>query len=138
MGEKTANFIYLKKEPDEIENDIEKNIIKSDKQRRVLQFLLNGNEGIYVLDLQEICEVSRAILNTLIKNEYIEIIEEKVERNPFVHKEIKRDKKLKITKEQLIAYEKISESSFKEFLIYGITGSRENRNIFTTHTKCVE
>ena len=135
---KTANFVYLKKDEEEIENDIEENIIKSEKQKRVLQFLLNGNQGIHVVDLQAITDSSRAIINTLVKNEYIEIKEEKVERNPFIHKEIKRDKPLKLTDEQEIAYKEICDSKFKEFLIYGVTGSRENGNIFTTYTKCTK
>lgn len=126
MKDKTANFVYLRKEQEEVENDLEEGIIKSQKQKRVLEFLINGNEGIHVIDLQAICDVSRAILNTLVKNEYIEIVEEKVQRNPFVHKEVKRDKPLKLTEEQKIAYEKISKSKYKEFLIYGVTGSREN------------
>ena len=138
IKDKTANFVYLKKDEEEIENNIEENIIKSEKHKRVLQFLLGGNEGIHVLDLQAITDVSRTILNTLVKNGYIEIKEEKVERNPFMHKEIKRDKPLKLTEEQNEAYTKISNSKFKEFLIYGVTGSRKNRNIFATNSKCTK
>ena len=138
IKDKTANFVYLKKDEEEIENNIEENIIKSEKHKRVLQFLLGGNEGIHVLDLQAITDVSRTILNTLVKNGYIEIKEEKVERNPFMHKEIKRDNPLKLTEEQNEAYTKISNSKFKEFLIYGVTGSRKNRNIFATNSKCTK
>lgn len=137
MKDKTANFVYLKKETEEIENDIEENVIKSEKQKRVLQFLINGNEGIHVADLQAITDVSRAVINTLAKNQYIEIIEEKIKRNPFLHKEIKRDKPLKLTDEQEIAYKKISESKFNEFLIYGVTGSRKDRNILAAYSKCI-
>ncbi|MBO4816527.1 MAG: hypothetical protein J5507_06555 [Clostridia bacterium] len=136
IKEKKANFVYLKKEQEEIENDIEENVIKSEKQKRVLEFLINGNEGIHVVDLQSITDCSRAILNTLVKNGYIEIVEKKIERNPFIHKEVKRDKPLKLTDEQEIAYKKICESKFKEFLIYGVTGSRKNRNIFAANSKC--
>ena len=121
---KTANFVYLKKDIEDIKNDIDNNIIKSDKQKRVLNFLLEGNEGIHIIDLQAICDISRAILNTLIKNSYIQILEEEVERNPFINKKIKKDKPLKLTQEQNIAYTKISQSIFKEFLIFGVTGSR--------------
>ena len=135
VKEKTGNFVYLKKDIDEIESEIEEGIIKSEKQKRILNFLLE-NEGIHILDLQLITETSRSIINTLEKNGYIEIIEEKIERNPFIHKEIKRDKPLKLTEEQQYAYKKISSSKFKEFLIYGVTGSRKNRNIFATYTKC--
>ena len=135
VKEKTGNFVYLKKDIDDIENEIKENIIKSEKQKRILRFLIE-NEGIHILDLQLITETSRSIINTLEKNGYIEIIEEKIERNPFMHKEVKRDKPLELTEEQEDAYKKISTSKFKEFLIYGVTGSRENRNIFTTYTKC--
>ena len=42
-----------------------------------------------------------------------------------------------LSKEQQNAYNKIVSSTykreFKEFLIYGVTGSRKNRNLFTTY-----
>jgi len=135
VKEKTGNFVYLKKDIEEIEIEIEENVIKSEKQKRVLKFLFE-NEGIHILDLQAITETSRSIINTLEKNGYIEIIEEKIERNPFLYKEIKRDKPLELTEEQQNAYKRISTSKFKEFLIYGVTGSRKDRNIFATYTKC--
>lgn len=137
IKDKEENFVYLKKDIEEIECDLEENLIKSEKQKRVLKFLLDGNEGVHILDLQAITDASRAIINTLAKNEYIEIIKEKVERNPFVHKEIKRDKPLKLTTEQKEAYNNISKSKFNEFLLYGITGSRKNGSIFTINTKCI-
>lgn len=135
IKDKTGNFVYLKKEIDEIQIEIEENIIKSEKQKRILRFLFE-NEGIHILDLQAITETSRSIINTLEKNGYIEIIEEKIERNPFLHKEIKRDKPLGLTEEQEDAYKKISTSKFREFLIYGVTGSRKDRNIFATYPQC--
>ena len=135
IKDKVGNFVYLKKDIEEIENDIEENIIKSEKQKRILTFLFE-NEGIHILDLQAITETSRNIINTLVKNGYIEIIEEKIKRNPFIYKDIKRDTPLELTEEQKNAYDKISKSNYKEFLIYGVTGSRKNRNIFTTYTEC--
>lgn len=135
IKDKVGNFVYLKKDIEEIENDIEENIIKSEKQKRILTFLFE-NEGIHILDLQAITETSRNIINTLVKNGYIEIIEEKIKRNPFIYKDIKRDTPLELTEEQKNAYDKISKSNYKEFLIYGVTGSRKNRNIFATYTKC--
>ena len=135
IKDKTANFVYLKKNIEEIEIQLEENNIKSDKQKRILNFLLE-NEGIHILDLQMLTDTSRNIINTLKKNGYIEIVEEKVERNPFVNKNIKRDKPLKLTEEQNSAYSKIEKSRYKEFLIYGVTGSRKNRNIFAINRKC--
>ena len=125
VKDKTANFVYLKKEIEEIEFDIEEGIIKSEKQKRILTFLFE-NEGIHIQDLELLTDTTRSIIKTLEKNEYIEIIEEKVERNPFINKNIKKDNSLKLTNEQQLAYEKIRNSKYKEFLIYGVTGSRKN------------
>ena len=131
VKDKTANFVYLKKDIDEIEFLIETEKLKSEKQIRILKFL-EENEGIYITDLEMITDTSHAIIKTLEKNGYIEIVEQKVERNPFKDRNIKRDKKLKLTEEQQEAFDRIKESKFNEFLIYGVTGSRKNRNIFTT------
>ena len=137
VKDKTANFVYLKKDIDEIEFLIETEKLKSEKQIRILKFL-EENEGIHIADLEMITDTSRAIIKTLEKNGYIEIVEQKVERNPFKDRKIKRDKKLDLTEEQQEAFNKIKDSKFNEFLIYGVTGSRKNRNIFTinrTHDK---
>lgn len=123
IKDKTANFVYLKKEIEEIEFDIEEGIIKSEKQKRLLTFLFE-NEGIHISDLEVLTDTSRSAIKTLEKNGYIEIVEEKVNRNPFAHKEINRDNPLKLTDEQQMAYDKISKENYKEFLIYGVTGSR--------------
>lgn len=123
VKDKKANFVYLKKSIEEIEFDIEEGIIKSERQKRILTFLFE-NEGIHILDLEILTDTTRAIIKTLEKNEYIEIIQEKVERSPFVNKKVKRDMPLKLTDEQQNAYNKIEASKYNEFLIYGITGSR--------------
>ncbi len=126
IKEKSLNFVYLKKDAEEIDYLIETKAIKSDKQIRALTFL-KENDGILVTDLELFTEVSKAIINTLEKNGYIEIIEKQVERNPFINKNIKKDTDLKLTSEQANAYNKIiqsmNEKKFKEFLIYGVTGS---------------
>lgn len=122
---KTANFVYLAKPAEEIEALIDEKIIKSEKQIRVLKFL-EKNEGIHIVDLEAITDTSRAIIKTLEKNGYVKILEEKVQRNPFVNRRIEKDKPLNLTEEQQIAFNKIKDSKFKEFLIYGVTGSRKN------------
>ena len=127
---KTANFVYLKKNIDEIEFLIETGKLKSEKQIRILKFL-EENEGIYTKDLEIITDTSYSIIKTLEKNGFIEIAEQKVTRNPFKDRTITRDSKLELTEEQKNAFNKIKDSKFNEFLIYGVTGSRENRNIFT-------
>lgn len=136
IKEKTGNFVALKKEKEEIEFEIETGKLKSEKQIRLLRFLID-NDDTYISDLEAFTEVSKEIMKTLEKNGYIEIYEKQIERNPFINKEIKPTTKLKLTEEQQIAYDKIEEAiddkMNAEYLIFGVTGSRKNRNILTTN-----
>ena len=68
--DKTGEFVYLKKDVDDILSDIETGIIKTPKQVRSLQFLIE-NEGIHILDLEILTDTSRSIIKTLDKNGYI-------------------------------------------------------------------
>ena len=126
VKDKTLKFVYLKKEIEEIEDDIENKVIKSEKQKRVLYFLIQ-NEGIQTVDLEVITDTTSAVLKTLEKKGYIEIIEEKVERDPFATKKIKPTKNLKLTSEQKDAFDKINykiqNNEYRQFLLYGVTGS---------------
>ena len=124
--EKTGNFVYLKKDIDEIEFLIDSGKIKSEKHIRVLRFL-ESNDGIYISDLEIITEVSKAIFKTLEKNEYIEIVEKQIERNPFVNKKIEKDTAKILTEEQKRCFDGINfcieNNEYSKNLIYGITGS---------------
>ena len=126
IKEKTTKFVFLQKDEDEINSDIENRIIKSEKQIRVLNFLMSNDE-IQINDLILYTDVSSNILKTLQKNGYIDIIEKQVERNPFINKNIDRSTKLKLTEEQEKAFNEINKeiekNTFKEFLLYGVTGS---------------
>lgn len=122
IKDKTANFVYLKKDIDEIELDIEIGKIKNNKHIKVLRFL-EENDGTYKADLEMLMEISTSVLKTLEKNGYIEIIEQQIVRNPFKNRKIEKDLPLELTKEQKEAFNKIKDSKFNEFLIYGVTGS---------------
>ena len=126
IKDKTLNFVYLKKDIIDIEEDIENGVIKADKQKRVLNFLIQ-NDGIHTVDLEILTDTTSAVLKALEKKEYIEIIEQKVERNPFENKNIKPTTNLKLTDEQQEAFESINEAiinnKYKEALLYGVTGS---------------
>ena len=119
---KTEDIAYLKKEADEISFDIEVGKIKGKKQILVLDFL-KDNDGTSVLEIEQILNINRQPISKLEENGYIEIVKEKVERDIFKGRTIKKDKPLKLNKEQQKAFDKISKSNYKEFLIYGITGS---------------
>ncbi len=126
IQDKTINAVYLKKEIDEIQFDIEIGKIKSEKQKKILQFL-KSNEGATVPEIELFTDGSRAIVKTLEKNGYIEIIEKKIERNPLANKKIEKTENLKLTDEQQTAYNKvaldITTNSYEQFLLYGVTGS---------------
>ena len=126
VKDKTGNFVYLKKSIEEIENDIEDKIIKSDKQIRVLEFL-KDNEGIYISDLEILADVSNSIIKNLEKKEYIELVEEKIMRNPFKGKKVERDYKLNLNDEQKMAFDTVKKAidtnKSEQFLLFGVTGS---------------
>ncbi len=126
MKDKKGNFVYLNIEYKELQELIKLKKIKSEKHIRVINFLENNN-GIYKSDLEVLTDVSSSIIKTLEKNGYIKIVEEKIERNPFIGKNIKRDDEKELTDEQKSCFESIKTSiqteSFSSNLIYGITGS---------------
>lgn len=126
VSEKKQNFVNIVKSETEIKEDIENGKIKSEKQKRALNFLIKNGE-IASTDLQNFTDVSLAILKTLQKNGYIEIYEKEIERNPFIHKVVKKSSNLKLTDEQQIAFEKINAAlefnEYDEFLLFGVTGS---------------
>ena len=120
VKERTINLIILAKDIDEIQEDIDSGKIKSEKQKNVLEFLIN-NENATMQDIEIFTDCSRSIVNTLIKNGYLEYKEQQVERNPFIHKVENKTKNLKLTVEQQIAINSIKEEG--EYLLYGVTGS---------------
>lgn len=126
VQDKIINVVYLKKDIEELQFDIEIGKIKSEKQRKILQFL-KENEGVTIPEIEMFTGGTRAIVKTLEKNGYVEIAEKKVERNPLANKQIIKTENLKLTDEQQIAYnavaEKIIKNEFGQFLLYGVTGS---------------
>lgn len=66
VQDKTINAVYLKKDIEEIEFDIEMQKIKSEKQKKVLQFL-KDNEGVTIPEIETYAGGTRAIVKTLEK-----------------------------------------------------------------------
>ena len=126
IQDKTIHCVYLKKEIEEIEFEIEIGKIKSEKQKRLLNFI-KDNEGATVPEIEMFTDCSRAIVNTLVKNGYLEIVEKKVERNPLLGRVCEKTDKLSLTEEQENAFksvvETIDKEEYKQFLLYGVTGS---------------
>ncbi len=130
VKDKSMKFVYLLKEEEEINEDIEKKVLKSDKQIRTLNFLMQNDE-VMMSELINFAESSQSVIKTLEKNGYVEIVEKEVNRNPFRNKNIVPTKDLKLTKEQQNAMNKIEgkirDNCFKEFLIHGVTRLSEKQ-----------
>ena len=126
IQDKTINCVYLKKDREEIELEIEVGKLKSEKQKRILNFI-KDNEGATVPEIEMFTDCSRAIVNTLVKNGYLEIVEKKIERNPLLGRDCEKTYKLNLTEEQKKAYKSVEETidkkEYKQFLLYGVTGS---------------
>ena len=120
--DKKMNFVYLTESI--TEDNI--NILRGEKQKKAIQFI-EKNQGLTIPEIIEFAGVSRETINSLTKKGLIKIENKKVERNPLVWKKENKNKKLQLTEEQQIAYDKIEKSiqnkKFEEFLIYGVTGS---------------
>ena len=126
VKEKSLNSVRLLKNQLQIDEDIENKILKSEKQIKVLRFLID-NDDVLITDLEAITEVSKAIIKTLEKNGYVEIYEKQIERNPFLHKVVEKNVSLSLTEEQQYAYNMVENAiedyMNSEFLLYGVTGS---------------
>ena len=126
IQDKLINVVYLKKDIEEIQFDIEIGKISSEKQKKILQFL-KENEGVTIPEIEMFTAGTRAIVKTLEKNGYVEIIEKKVERNPIANKNVAKTENLKLTEEQQIAFDEVlgamHNRKYEQFLLYGVTGS---------------
>ena len=133
IKEKTGNFVYLLKSENDIELLINENVIKSEKHRKILRFLYD-NSGIYSTDLEVYLDCTHSILKTLEKKGYIELKKERIRRNPLINKNIKKDEPKILTDEQQVCFDgikySIDNNKFSNNLIYGITGSRKNGDLF--------
>ena len=121
-GDRKINFVYLNKNEKEIDIDS----LRGEKQKKAIEFIIK-NQGMTIPEIIEFAGVSRETINSLVKKGYIKIKEKKVDRNPLAIKKVSKNKKLKLTEEQQIAYNRIEKSiderRFEEFLLYGVTGS---------------
>ncbi len=124
VKDKSMKFVYLLKDQEEIYDDINNKTLKSDKQIRTLNFLLQ-NQEVLLSELILFADTSNSVVKTLEKNGYLEIVEKEVNRNPFRIKNITPTKDLELTKEQQKAMNKIegaiNDREFKQFLIHGVT-----------------
>lgn len=121
----TTNVLAVKEKKEKwysICSDANLNLIKNDKQRRIVNFLMENKEAP-ANEIMEFNEVSVSSLKTLEKNKIIISRENTIYRNPFKEKEIKKSEKFKLSDEQKYAVENIDITKNEEYLLYGVTGS---------------
>ena len=107
IKERTQLYATLKKDICEIKNDIENSLIKSEKQKRVLEILVQ-QKGLFISEIEMIADVNKSTIDSLNKKGYLEITEEQIERDPLNNKTRQSTKKLKLNIEQQNAYDMIS------------------------------
>ena len=124
--DKKIQVVYLNKSLEEIELAINQGNIKNEKQINVIQFL-KQNDGSTVSEIEKMTESSRSSVKTLVKNGYLKILDQKVERDPLKNKKIGRTENLKLNSEQQEAYNRVEEDIIYNkneiFLLKGVTGS---------------
>lgn len=118
---KTERWVRIPEEMcAKIESEVE--TLKSEKQKKILHFLMD-NQEIPVAILVEVTGTSSAVVKALEKKGMVEIFEREVWRNPFFHKHIVRDHPLPLTEAQAKVKQQVALGKFGEYLLYGVTGS---------------
>ena len=156
MKNKMKNIVVLAENYKEILESIKLN----EGQKEIIKYLesLNGNNSenstIELKDLNEkfsTARVSLLIRKGILKKEFEEIkfeeynfwdeeLEEEEKRAKENEEKSGKKKEIVLNEEQQEVYDKfksiIDEEVFSEELLYGVTGSRKNRNIFKNNKRC--
>lgn len=126
LNTKQNTLVKLIKNPEEIMEDIENNVITSAKHIKLLTFLMY-NDYVLINDIIDGLEISRQVINTVEKNGYITL--EKVDIKPDFLTEFKVSptEPKNPTPEQEFAIDKINSyidsNKYKQCLLFGVTGS---------------
>jgi len=94
--------------------------IKSDKQQRVIDFLLDNKE-IPVNILYDVTDTTPAVAKALEAKEICKTYKVEVLRNPFFSKHVKRDTPPRLSSEQEEVVNSVNIDNFGEYLIHGVT-----------------
>lgn len=123
---KQNTLVKLIKSHDEIMQDIENDVITSAKHIKLLTFLMY-NDYVLINDIIDGLEISRAIINTVVKNGYIMLEKADIKEDLLEDYNVKRDSAKEATKEQQDAINKIGkliyDETFNTALLFGVTGS---------------
>lgn len=122
VTDKELNFIFLNVD----KSVVDISSLRGEKQKKVLEFILK-NEGFTIPEIMEFTSSNRVTINSLVKKGLIKIEKQKIERNPIALKKVDKSQNLELTQEQKEAFERVEQAIeynlYKEFLLYGVTGS---------------
>lgn len=123
---KKETYIKLIKPLKNVVEDIEKDIVSSPKQIKLLSFLVE-NDNVLLNDVIEGLGISRSVINTAVKNEYITLVKKDIENHSIDYSKIERLPAKEPTLEQEYAINRISkyinDNEYKTALLFGVTGS---------------
>jgi primosomal protein N' (replication factor Y) len=126
VKEKYQKYVWLKEDREKVLNDIENNNFKRIQHIKILELLMDV-DIILQSDLLKYLGVSVSNVNTLKKNNYIEVEKLEVLRDPFENSAVEKSFHLILNEEQEFVYNEIvkdiNKEKFCEGLLYGITGS---------------
>jgi primosomal protein N' (replication factor Y) len=126
LNTKKETILVLMKSESEIMQDIENEVIKSPKHIRLLKFLIE-NDFVLISDVIDGLAISRAVINTVVKNGYIKIEKVDPPRDLLEDLQIEKTFPKEPTTQQKEAIDKINsyiyEEKYKECLLFGVTGS---------------
>lgn len=141
VNKKYYKAAFIIKPVEEIIEEIEANEIKSIKQIRVLEMLIE-NEYISTSDIMRFLGVSSSVLNALKKKGYIDYKEIEVKRDPHENTVFEKTFPLEPTREQAAVLERtkkiMDEGKFKEILLHGVTGSGKTEVYLQLIQKCID
>ena len=126
VNTKQETMVKLIKSTEQVLSDIDSDVVTSAKQIKLLSFLIENN---YVLlnDIIEGLEISRSVVNTAVKNGYIALEKRDIENDLIECYNVEKTVAKEPTVEQKNAIDKVSkyidENTFKQILLYGVTGS---------------
>lgn len=126
VNTKQDSVLELVKSDMQINQDIESEKISSAKHIRLLKFLIE-NDYVMLNDIIDGLNISRAVVNTVVKNGYIKIVKVDPPRDILKDLEVETTYKMEPTSEQKNAILNINkyifDETFKECLLFGVTGS---------------
>lgn len=126
LNTKQNTLVKLIKNPEEIMEDIENNVITSAKHIKLLTFLMY-NDYVLINDIIDGLEISRQVINTVEKNGYITLEKEDIKPDFLTEFKVSPTEPKMPTPEQEFAIDRINSyidsNEYKQCLLFGVTGS---------------